>query len=208
MIRHGEGLFPPGDAPVYLLPEGSQPAEIPAPGVDHRIGQLGKTPVPDLQQPVVGRQPAVDVVQQTVPLEEHPVQVSHGPLVSGHHLGDGPVQESPPLAGSVPDQGETGGGEYHRKELPGEFTHRHRQFVEGSGALAALQGEGDHLLPSAALEPGGDVGGFLSEADQVGLSCLSETFLSCQEVEGFYQVGLALGVVAVDDVDAGGGLQG
>ena len=63
------------------------------------------------------------------------------------------------------------------------------------------QAEGQALLPHRIAEAVDHSGGFFSEADQLGLLDGSEALSQSREVDRLQKVGLALGVVSVEEVD-------
>ena len=124
--------------------------------------------------------------------------------VPGTQLAQGHIHEPPPLRRPRPDEEQVLRREKHRV-----------QHIAERRAVFGLHTVDGHAPPLAAAEPDvGDefplAGEYLShqqrvlplKADQLPVAVGAGTFAAAQVHDGLQQVGLALGVLAVDDVAA------
>ena len=185
---------------------GLQLIKVAQPGGEDQPAEPDQVAVPDIQQ-IQQLGISRRIPEQAPPLGKRPVIVPEDLAVLRPQLADGPVQKGPPLCRAGLDQRQMPRGEHHTAQLAGEGPSPglrdavepylapgpEQQFQFLFPALGVHQRR--HTAPAGLpvhLQPG-----------QVALLPIPEAPLPAEQPDALHQIGLALGVVPVDQVHPG-----
>ncbi len=205
LIAEGKGLVGPlADIHVNFRRGRGQPPDKPCPGMTDREGYLSQAAVPGFQQGLhhSGVAAFLHIGDEGIPLQQDAAHRGQGGHIAGHHLADGAIQKRAALRGSLLDERQLPRREHHRQKFTGQLAGNTLHTIQ-PGQLFAAIGQCRSFLPVLAGKFRLNAGDLLPKAQIVAFLGRAEALLPGKQVDGLDEIGLALGVFAVNDINTG-----